>query len=50
MEHCACAGEWVGAGISDAEVKGRLKVMGKVARWFGMGMLAEVVKEASGEA
>jgi DNA polymerase epsilon subunit 1 len=48
MEHCACAGEWVGAGITDAEVKGRLKVMDKVARWYGMGMLAEVVKEASG--
>ncbi|KAF2666688.1 DUF1744-domain-containing protein [Microthyrium microscopicum] len=45
MEHCACAGEWVGS-VSREEVKSRLDVMGSVAKWYGLGMLEGVVSEA----
>lgn len=46
MEHCACAGDWVGTGISREDVVRRLEVAGNVARWYNLGMLEEVVKEA----
>jgi DNA polymerase epsilon subunit 1 len=51
MEHCACAGAWEGAAVAEAgvgsreEVGARLRVMGKVARWYGLGMLEGVVEE-----
>jgi DNA polymerase epsilon subunit 1 len=46
MEHCACAGEWVGTAVSKGEILRRLDVAGNVARWYNLGMLEEVVKEA----
>ncbi|KAF2814826.1 DUF1744-domain-containing protein [Mytilinidion resinicola] len=44
MEHCACAGEWVGTRKRE-DVKSRLGVYGSVAGFFGLGMLASVVEE-----
>jgi DNA polymerase epsilon subunit 1 len=46
MEHCACAGEWVGTAVSREEILKRLEVAGNVARWYNLGMLEEVVKES----
>jgi DNA polymerase epsilon subunit 1 len=46
MEHCACAGEWMGTALSRDEVVRRLDVAGNVARWYNLGMLEEVVREA----
>ncbi|KAF2278324.1 DUF1744-domain-containing protein [Westerdykella ornata] len=44
MEHCACAGEWVGT-KARGEVRRRLGVYGGVARFYGLGMLEAVVRE-----
>jgi DNA polymerase epsilon subunit 1 len=44
MEHCACAGEWIGTVKRDDVVK-MLADMGRVAKWYGLGMLGDVVKE-----
>ncbi|KAF2086249.1 DNA polymeras-like protein epsilon [Saccharata proteae CBS 121410] len=46
MEHCACAGEWVGTKKRE-DVSKRLKVFGNVAGFWHMGLLGDVVKEAS---
>ena len=44
MEHCACAGEWVGT-MKMADVNRRLEVQLSVARFFGMKMLEGAVTE-----
>lgn len=44
MEHCACAGEWVGT-VKREEVMGEVSVLKTVAEWYGLGMLEEVCKE-----
>jgi DNA polymerase epsilon subunit 1 len=46
MEHCACAGEWIGTSLTRDEVLKRLEVAGNVAKWYTLGMLEEVVREA----
>lgn len=48
MEHCACAGEWVGT-VRREEVRKVLKVYGQVAAFYGLRMLESVV-EGCGEA
>ncbi|KAL6707424.1 DNA polymerase epsilon catalytic subunit [Coniothyrium glycines] len=45
MEHCACAGEWVGT-KSKVEVKKKMGVYGGVATFYGLRMLEAVVSEA----
>ncbi len=42
MEHCACSGEWVGT-VRREDVVGKLEVMGRVAAFYGLRMLADVV-------
>lgn len=42
MEHCACAGEWMGT-VKRDDVTARLKVLGKVAGFYGLRMLGVVV-------
>ena len=44
MEHCACAGEWV-ATVERKEIQGKLEIMEGVAKWYGLGMLGDVVRE-----
>jgi DNA polymerase epsilon subunit 1 len=44
MEHCACAGEWVGT-KNRKEVVKRLGVYGNVAAFYGLRMLEAVVAE-----
>jgi DNA polymerase epsilon subunit 1 len=44
MEHCACAGEWVGTVKRDEVVK-EVSVMKTVAEWYGLGMLEGVCEE-----
>lgn len=44
MEHCACAGEWVGT-RERKDVKKRLGVYGNVAGFYGLRMLEAVVQE-----
>jgi DNA polymerase epsilon subunit 1 len=44
MEHCACAGEWVGT-VSKADIESRLEGMAGIAKWYGLGMLGDVVRE-----
>jgi DNA polymerase epsilon subunit 1 len=43
MEHCACAGEWVGT-VEREEVLARLGVFRQVARFYGLRMLDDVVE------
>ncbi|KAF2429554.1 DNA polymeras-like protein epsilon [Tothia fuscella] len=47
MEHCACSGEWVGS-LDEGIVRGKLGDMGRVAKWYGLGMLETVVGEVEG--
>jgi len=44
MEHCSCAGVWVGT-IKKEDVVGRLRVFKAVSAFFGLRMLGEVVEE-----
>ena len=44
MEHCSCAGEWIGT-VKREDVVGKLRVYGQVGRFFGLRMLGEVVSE-----
>ncbi|KAI8939432.1 DNA polymerase epsilon catalytic subunit [Plenodomus lindquistii] len=44
MEHCACAGEWVGT-KSKADVKKKLLVYQSVSGFYGLRMLEAVVEE-----
>lgn len=44
MEHCACAGDWVGT-VKREGVAERLAVMGRVAGWYGLEMLRDAVRE-----
>ncbi|KAK8243427.1 hypothetical protein HDK90DRAFT_430763 [Phyllosticta capitalensis] len=44
MEHCACAGEWAPTRKLD-DVRDRLGVYARVARFYRMGMLADVCRE-----
>jgi DNA polymerase epsilon subunit 1 len=44
MEHCACAGEWVGT-KTKGDVKKRLGVYEGVSEFYGLRMLESVVKE-----
>jgi DNA polymerase epsilon subunit 1 len=44
MEHCACAGEWVGT-KNKQETRKRMKVYGNVAGFYSLGMLGAVVEE-----
>jgi DNA polymerase epsilon subunit 1 len=44
MEHCACAGEWVGT-KNRADIKKRLSVYDSVAGFYGLKMLEAVVHE-----
>ncbi|OCK81484.1 DNA polymeras-like protein epsilon [Lepidopterella palustris CBS 459.81] len=44
MEHCVCAGEWVGTKRSE-DIRDRLKVYGNVAEFYRLGMLEGVVGE-----
>ena len=44
MEHCACAGEWVGT-VEKTKIQGKLEIMGRVAQWYGLGLLGDVVQE-----
>ncbi|KAL5120346.1 DNA polymerase epsilon catalytic subunit [Pleosporales sp. CAS-2024a] len=44
MEHCACAGEWVGT-RNRGDVKKRLNTYHHVARFYGLRMLEAVVQE-----
>ena len=44
MEHCACAGEWVGT-KQKGDVKKTLGIYGNVAGFYGLGMLEAVVVE-----
>ncbi|KAF2838494.1 DUF1744-domain-containing protein [Patellaria atrata CBS 101060] len=44
MEHCACAGEWVGT-LKKSSIKERLDVYRNVAEFYRFDMLADVVKE-----
>ncbi|KAI9690075.1 MAG: DNA polymerase epsilon catalytic subunit [Bogoriella megaspora] len=43
MEHCSCAGEWVGS-VKREEVRRKLGVYGKVAEGLGFRMLEDMVK------
>jgi DNA polymerase epsilon subunit 1 len=43
MEHCACAGEWVGS-VEREEMLARLGVFRQVARFYGLRMLDDVVE------
>ncbi|KAF1810697.1 DUF1744-domain-containing protein [Eremomyces bilateralis CBS 781.70] len=45
MEHCACAGEWVGT-VSREKLGERMRVLREVARWYGLEMLDAAVAEA----
>lgn len=45
MEHCTCSGEWRGL-VSRADVEARVAVMRRVARFYGLRMLASVADEA----
>jgi DNA polymerase epsilon subunit 1 len=45
MEHCACAGEWIGTGVSKEDLVKNMQVMESAADWYKLGMLGEVVKE-----
>ena len=47
MEHCACAGEWVGT-VKREEVRRVLGVYGKVAGFYGLRMLGMVVQACEG--
>lgn len=44
MEHCACAGEWLGT-KNRADVKKRLNTYNNVAEFYGLRMLEAVVQE-----
>ncbi|KAF1988280.1 DUF1744-domain-containing protein [Aulographum hederae CBS 113979] len=44
VEHCACGGEWAGC-VDAGEVRGRLRVLGSVAGWYGLELLGRVVEE-----
>lgn len=44
MEHCSCAGEWVGT-VRWEDVRGRLEVYAHVGRCFGFGMVNAAVEE-----
>jgi DNA polymerase epsilon subunit 1 len=44
MEHCACAGEWVGT-KSREDVKKKMKTYNNVAGFYGLRMLEAVVQE-----
>lgn len=48
MEHCVCAGEWVGT-VKKEEIREKLKVMKSVAGWYGFTMLTNVVGEVEKE-
>ncbi|KAF2459389.1 DNA polymeras-like protein epsilon [Lineolata rhizophorae] len=49
MEHCACAGEWVGTVKGGREdIRKKLSVLGNVARIYRFKMLEEAVKEVEG--
>lgn len=47
MEHCSCAGEWVGT-VSKGEVMKKMRVWGGVARFYGLRMLEGVLEEEEG--
>jgi len=47
MEHCACSGEWVGT-VRREDVVGKLEVMGRVAAFYGLRMLGDVVGGCGG--
>ncbi len=42
LEHCPCSGEWA-LEISREDLRRRLKVYQRVAKWYGLVMLGEVV-------
>lgn len=45
MDHCTCSGEWTEL-VSRADVVGKMAVMRRVARSYGLRMLADVVEGA----
>ncbi|KAI9666717.1 MAG: DNA polymerase epsilon catalytic subunit [Bathelium mastoideum] len=47
MEHCSCAGEWVGS-VKREEVKRKMSVYAQVAEAFGFRMLKDVVEQVAG--
>ena len=46
MEHCSCAGEWVGS-LKREEVRRKVGVYGQVAEGFGFRMLKDVVGQVA---
>jgi DNA polymerase epsilon subunit 1 len=44
MEHCACAGEWIGT-KERVDVKKKLNTYNNVAGFYGLRMLESVVQE-----
>ena len=47
MEHCGCAGEWVGT-LKREEIVGRVKVLRGVAEFYGLRMLEGVLESVMG--
>ncbi|KAK8221933.1 DNA polymerase epsilon catalytic subunit [Zalaria obscura] len=47
MEHCSCAGEWVGS-VKKEDVKAKLAVLKSVSRYWGFRMLEDVVEGVVG--
>ncbi|KAK4997483.1 DNA polymerase epsilon catalytic subunit [Elasticomyces elasticus] len=46
MEHCSCAGEWVGT-VKREELTRKIRVFGNVAEFYGLRMLGDVVRSVS---
>ncbi|KAK5001312.1 hypothetical protein LTR28_012809, partial [Elasticomyces elasticus] len=46
MEHCSCAGEWVGT-VKKEELTRKIRVFGNVAEFYGLRMLGDVVRSVS---